>query len=105
MLDAAMKLRHLPISRFGQQAEWDAQRCNSPGSMEQFRSAASIYIGIYAAAAGIPRDMIQDIQNDYAALYSDFGNQPRDQTYHHLAKANVENVDLGYNLVFQQKVR
>ncbi len=103
-LEAMMKLQHLPISRFGQQAPWDAQRYHSPKVIDEFRSAASICIGIYAAAAGIPRDMIQDIQNDYAALYSDFEGQKTNETYHHLADVNVKNVDIGYDLVSDRKV-
>ena len=99
-----ISLRNTPLRRFGQQGLWDVQRHHSKAIMPEFREAASIYIGIYAAAAGIPRDMIQEIQDDYASLNSQFSNQKMDGTYRALPEVNVGNVNIGYNLVLDKRI-
>ncbi len=94
-----------PLRRFGQRALWDAQRYKLEKAMPEFRDAASIYIGIYAAAAGIPLDMIQEIQDDYATFNSRFSNEKMDDNYRGLPERNVRNVDIGYGLVQNSRLR
>ncbi len=94
-----MKLLGSPISYFGQQHIWDVQRWQSPTPNLTFRDAASIYIGTYLAAAGVPEAMGQEIQNDYAFLNSKFSGQVMSPAYTYLPVLNVNNVHIGYGLV------
>ncbi len=88
-----------PIVNFGQGRVWDAQRYDGT-HFASFVSGASILIGIYGAAAGIPESMMQGIQNDYAFLHSRFApGTVMDSTYRYLPATNVENVHIGYELV------
>jgi hypothetical protein len=89
----------LLIAYFGQQNIWDVQRWQSPVPNLTFRDAASIYIGTHLAAAGVPENMAQEIQNDYAFLNSRFPGAVMSSTYTSLPVLNVNNVDIGYSLV------
>ena len=48
--------------------------------------------------------MIQDLQDDYATLNSQFSNQKMDDTYRALPEINVRNVNIGYDLVMEKRV-
>ena len=60
---------------------------------------STVAIGLYAAAAGIPRDEILAIQNDVAKNSVYPANTHYDRTYTHLPEQNVINTDIGYGLV------
>jgi len=59
---------------------------------------ATVGIGLYGAAAGIPVDEILTYQNAYAAGRSDFKKARMDPIYTNLAERNVFNTKLGYQL-------
>ena len=98
-LGIELSLATSPLANFGQGHVWDVQRYQGTTNLA-FRDAASIYIGIYGAAAGIPLPMMQSIQNDYAFYKSKFApGTTMDTTYGSLPAINVTNVQIGYQLV------
>jgi hypothetical protein len=54
---------------------------------------------MYAAAAKIPLDEILSYYDKAAAVESNFGNVPMDKHYTHTPVRNVDNVELGFQLV------
>jgi len=81
--------------------DWDLQR--NPNFNESLRDGATIAIGLYAAAAGIPEGELLTMQNTYAGLYSSF-KETMDETYKNLAKRNVENTHIGYKLYRSHRI-
>lgn len=93
------------LFKFHQGNAWDIQRVGSDTkSTESFIDAANVAIGLYAAAAGLPKDTTLGIANDYAAVFSNYRNAPKDQTYTHLSKQDAEDMRLGYALYQSGKV-
>ncbi len=71
---------------------------------DKFVNAASVAIGIYAAAAGWSLDDILRWTNRFAAVKSNFGNVKFSQTYKSLPERNVLNTTLGYNMQKDGKI-
>lgn len=88
---------------FRQGRAWDLQRLDGHNHPE-FRDIASVVIGLYGAAAGIPPNLSLELQDQYARWFSIFGNSERDPVYTHLAKRNVFNTRLGYELYRSHRV-
>jgi len=85
------------LSKFWRGGSWDAQRIG--GSFHpEFVDYATVAIGLYAAANGIPRDQILSIQDIVARTSKYPYGTEMDQTYIHLPKRNIRNTDLGYLL-------
>ncbi len=86
------------LSKFKQGGPWDLQRLNGKFD-SRFTDGATIAIGLYASAAGIPFKSLMTIQNDYAAIMSTWKTgTPMDQTWTHLPIRNVTNTAIGYRL-------
>lgn len=66
-----LSLRESPLANFATGHIWDVQREHGRFH-DEYRDAATIYIGIYAAAAGIPESLMQQLQNTYAFGRSHF---------------------------------
>jgi hypothetical protein len=88
------------LANFGQGHPWDLQRQEPDKPMKnQFRDAASVAIGLYGAAAGVPQPVMLGLSGLYAAKNSTFPkDEPRDPLYVTLSKRNVDNTKLGYEL-------
>ena len=82
---------------------WDVQRSQEAPFQGNFIVAATIYIVVYGAVAGIIENMMDQIQNDFAAFRS-FGNVPKDAVYTNLPEANVTNLHIGYQLMHSGSV-
>jgi hypothetical protein len=85
------------LSHFDRAAAWDAQRVGGSYHPE-FVDYATVAIGLYAAANGIPRNEILEIQNQIARRSHYDPNTEMDKTYTHLPTRNIKNTDLGYHL-------
>jgi hypothetical protein len=97
--DQAHPRRSLRRPNFRQGGPWDVQRIGSDRDpTHKFIDYATVGIGLYGAAAGIPIDELPFYQNLYAAHHSDFGDVERDPVYTHLAQRNVKNTRRGYEL-------
>jgi hypothetical protein len=85
------------LSHFNRGGAWDAQRVG--GSFHpEFVDYATVAVGLYAAANGIPRREILNIQ-DWRARDSKCAlGKEMDATFTHLPSVNVSNTDLGYQL-------
>jgi len=61
---------------------------------------ATIALGLYAAAAGMPEDELLKMQNDYAREFSSFrpGTEMNIPDHQFLPKRNVINTHIGYEL-------
>jgi hypothetical protein len=94
---AAGVYKALQLSHFQRGHDWDAQRIGGSFHSE-FVDYSTVAIGLYAAAAGIPKDEILAIQNDVARNSTYPTNTFYDTTYSHLPEQNVTNTDLGYGL-------
>ena len=90
------------LAHFGTGGKWDLQRLSGKFD-SRFIDSATILIGMYAQAAGITRDQILTIQNDFAAaahvIHGYPAGTPMDPTYTHLPVRNVTNTDIGMRLV------
>lgn len=88
------------LLNFGQGGPWDVQRVGSDKlPTPAFVDYATIGIGLYGAAAGIPPNEMLTYENWYAGLNSHFDEKvERDSTYTNLPKRNVDNTKLGYHL-------
>jgi hypothetical protein len=79
---------------------WDVQRVG-PGKMfvGAFTDFANVAIGLYGAAAGIPRGTLLSIANQAAAQFSRFApNAAMHPTYTSLRVVNVYDINKGYDL-------
>lgn len=85
------------LPNFQQGAPWDAQRVSGI-VVRQYVDYATVAIGLYGAAAGMPIDRILTIQNEYAHDHPRPPGQEMDETYRFLPKRNVANTRLGYDL-------
>jgi hypothetical protein len=86
------------MSRFRIGGPWDAQRINPQYTME-YRDYSTIAIGIYFASAGIDKKLCFIVQNTYAAVKSNFGNEKDyDILFRYLPRRNIENTKLGYRI-------
>jgi hypothetical protein len=59
------------LANFKQGGPWDAQRAGGHFTRE-YRDYATAAIGLYAAAVGIPRPVMLEVENIYAAQNSEF---------------------------------
>jgi RHS repeat-associated protein len=88
-------------TKFHQGGPWDAQRAGIlPGgrpTRSEFKSGSNVFIGLFAAAAGIPETVTLSITNDYAAVKSGF-IEPLDPDYTFLPARLVNNIQMGYDL-------
>ncbi len=89
--------RELLLYQFRRWGPWDAQRIGGKYRYE-FVDYATVIIGLYAAAAGIPRDDILRIENLVANTSNFDKNAEFDKTYIHLPTINIKNTDIGYHL-------
>ncbi len=94
---AAGVYKALQLSHFQRGHDWDAQRIGGSFNSE-FVDYSTVAIGLYAAAAGIPKNEILAIQNDVAENSNYPPNMFYNTTYSHLPEQNVTNMDLGYSL-------
>jgi hypothetical protein len=86
------------LRQFGQGAIWDAQRIQGQ-AVGEYRDYATIAIGLFAAAAGLPIQIALQIQNVYASGNSNFDpSEQMDEVYTALPKRNVRNTEIGYEL-------
>jgi hypothetical protein len=94
---AALAYEYRQLSRFNRWKDWDAQRIGKKNHPE-FVDYATIAIGLYAAANGIPKWQTLWME-DWIARNSVYkGGTVMDKTYTHLPVLNVKNTDLGYEL-------
>ena len=97
---AALAYIFAELSRFNRQFPWDAQRWGKWPHEENyplFVDYATVAIGLYAAAAGIPKYLILEAE-DLVGRGSNFGDFIPDGTYTHLPERNVKNTGIGYDL-------
>lgn len=93
------------LSRFAWYMPWDAQRLDWK-FLGEFRDYATVAIGLYAAAAGLSRDDILQIENLIAWAGSRFHQERKyDPFYHSLPETNVWNTDSGRDLFFSGRIR
>jgi hypothetical protein len=86
------------LSHFGWWGAWDAQRVGGR-NRKKYVDYATVAIGLYAAAAGIPRSTILSIEDAAALVRSHFAaDTVYDPVYTHLPEDNVRNTDKGYEL-------
>ena len=77
---------------------WDLQR-RIGDNVPKLVDGATVAIGLYGAAAGIPEDVLLAIQDRCAQIRSHFPEGTvMDERYPHLPKRNVENTHIGYEL-------
>ena len=100
---ASLAYQAMELCHFDRGYLWDAQRINHTYHPE-FVDYATVAIGLYAAANGIPEKDILTVQN-LRARDSHFDSRVKmDGTYTHLPTRNVENTHLGYELYRQHKI-
>jgi hypothetical protein len=93
------------LAKFGHGGPWDAQRVQGQ-FVDEYRDYATIAIGVYMAAAGVPIETTLSIENAYARLFSSFSpDDPKDDVYSSLPKRNVRNTQIGYELYLSGQVR
>lgn len=89
------------LAKFATGGQWDLQRLSGKFD-SQYIDSATILIGMFAQAAGITRDQILKIQDDFAAvahlIHGYPKNTPMNSTYTHLPQRNVDNTDIGMQL-------
>ncbi len=102
--EALLTLLALDLARFRQGGSWDAQR-HGGRFVGEWVDYATVAIGLYAAAAGMPLDWILRIQDEYAKRYSNFGNVPMDAVWTHLPERNVRNTRMGYDMYHRDEWR
>ena len=67
--------------------------------VDEYRDYATIAIGLYMAAAGVPMRIALLVQDIYAWRKSTFDpKETVDAVYNHLPVRNVRNTELGYEL-------
>jgi hypothetical protein len=90
-----------PLALFRHGLDWDMQRIGAPRGKinHDFRPISTVAIGVYANAAGIPFEVMMEIQNTYAWMFSDFdASEPKSKNYPSLPESNVANTKRGYDL-------
>lgn len=92
------------LRQFGHGAVWDAQRIQGQ-SVEEYRDYATIAIGLFAAAAGLPIQIALQIENVYAFFSSTFDpDEQKDEVYTNLPTRNVRNTEIGYELYESRRI-
>lgn len=71
---------------------------------KKFVNAASIAIGIYAAAAGWDLHDVLTVSNAFAAVASSHGKVKYSKKYKALPERNVLNTTIGYNMQKDGKI-
>jgi RHS repeat-associated protein len=85
-------------AQFRQNGKFDFQRENGVFHPE-FRDFATIAIGVYNSAAGVPINSTLRIENTYAGLFSKFSpRDPMSKSFTNLPARNVYNTAIGYTL-------
>jgi len=101
---AALVYESFDLRQFRRGGPWDAQRIGGR-YRDEYRDYATIAIGLYAAAAGMSRSDILEIE-DFIARGSRFGaDEEFDNTYTHLPTRNVDNTDIGYRLYQSRAIK
>lgn len=85
------------LPKFSRWASWDAQRVGSVYH-DEYRDYATIAIGLYAAAAGIPKAVTLEVENIIAVTSRFRKDEEFDNEYTHLPSRNRRNTDIGYKL-------
>lgn len=86
------------LANFGHGGLWDAQRVGGE-YVDEYRDYATIAIGLYMAAAGVPMEEALSIENEYARRRSHFNpDEAKDDVYTSLPRRNVRNTEIGYEL-------
>jgi len=83
--------------KFQRGHSWDAQHVGGKYHPE-FVDYATIAIELYAAAAGLPRNMILDIENMVADSAHFARGTEYDEKFRNLPQNNVKNTDTGMHL-------
>jgi len=84
------------LFKFRHGGPWDLQR---PGNVPAFVDPASVAIGLYGAAAGVPFDRMMRVQQIFARIMRpNWGNVPISEDYSPLPKRNEANTRKGYDL-------
>jgi RHS repeat-associated protein len=95
------QVQFLELANFRIGQDWDVQRVGGDHFITMaFRDYANVAIGIYAAAAGIPKDLILNI-SELGAVTGGSKWRPdtvMDSTYTHLPMQNVFDISLGHDL-------
>ncbi len=92
------------LANFRRGGPWDAQRIGGINH-EDFVDYATVAIGLYAAAAGISRADILEVEN-LVAMSSHYAKGTEfDPRYTYLPTRNVKNTNLGYKLFETGKIR
>jgi len=87
------------MKSFGQKGPWDIQRLGTGEVDQKYVDYATVAIGLYGGAAGMPRDYALSISNVYARFNSNFGKDAvMSRVFGSLPQRNVFNTDLGYEL-------
>ena len=94
----------MSLMKFRQGGPWDSQRIKGV-PIPQFVDYATVALGLYGAAAGIPIQTLFIIQDYYAWFKSQYPEGTvYDETYTHLPERNVGNTELGYELYKSGKI-
>ena len=92
---AALTYEESRLANFRRWGPWDAQRIGGKYHAEHV-DYATVAIGLYAAAAGIPENLILIIQDEIAKDSHYKKGTEFDSYYIHLPKSNVKNTHTGY---------
>ncbi len=84
------------LVKFRRSGPWDMQR-EGYGLIYHYVNYATVAIGLYSAAAEIPRPVILAIEN-MVATGSNFGTVDKDKFYTFLPLRNISNTDIGIEL-------
>ena len=86
------------LFNFGHSFGWDLQRDHGE-NITELVDGATVVLGLYGAAAGIPEDALLGIQNTYAWCFSKFKKDVEmDKRWGSLPTRNVVNTHIGYEL-------
>ena len=92
------------LFRFWQGHSWDAQRVKGT-VVHEFIDYATVAIGLYGAAAGIPIEVMLEIENVYFRLRSTHEKDVQmNSKYTYLPETNVKDTELGYELYDTGKI-
>ena len=91
-------LLQTPVSLFNRGGLWDAQRLNGV-TYQQYISDASVNIGVYAKAAGLPLDLVLHVNDDFQH-YLGGARPPLDSVYTHSSAVIIEDITKGYNNLY-----
>jgi hypothetical protein len=99
----ALAYKTAALAHFRRYGPWDAQRLGGSDHPE-FVDYSTVAIGLYAAANGMSRTEILEVE-DLVARGSHFHGRPEmDKIYTHLPVRNIRNTDLGFQLLQSGKI-